>query len=296
VIAAGPSEPPDLYTRLLALNRRAFDGIASGEAHLRQMTRDSLDPARSAEQLATCERLAGISLRGKRVLEIGAGTGLTVAVAREQFGAEAFGVEPGSDEYEGTLAVARSVLAAHGLPPDLIEAGVGEALPYEDASFDVVVAWNVLEHVSSPARVVAEALRVLRPGGILHVAVPNYGSWWEGHYGILWPPNLPRPLAKLYVRLLGRDPAYIDTLRLVHRGWLERIARRQAGRMIVLDWGQELWVQRVRSLAFSEWAALGALKRIVDVLHRLRLVSLVIWVGRRLHWETPLILTARKVG
>jgi SAM-dependent methyltransferase len=52
-------------------------------------------------------------------------------------------------------------------------ADVDEPLEFEDSSFDVVVAGELLEHVRDPQRVVAEARRVLRPGGILVGSVPN---------------------------------------------------------------------------------------------------------------------------
>lgn len=48
-----------------------------------------------------------------------------------------------------------------------------ERLPFEDASFDVVVCGELLEHVRDPEAVVAEARRVLRPGGTLVGSVPN---------------------------------------------------------------------------------------------------------------------------
>ena len=47
--------------------------------------------------------------------------------------------------------------------------GVGEQVPYPDEFFDVVVLGNVLDHVSSPEKVLAEARRVLRKGGLLYL-------------------------------------------------------------------------------------------------------------------------------
>lgn len=46
------------------------------------------------------------------------------------------------------------------------DVGVGEALPYDDASFDAVVCVDVLEHVADLAKVLSEVARTLRPGGV----------------------------------------------------------------------------------------------------------------------------------
>ena len=60
---------------------------------------------------------------------------------------------------------------------DLLSAGViqlacrGEELPFCNAVFDLVVCRNVLDHVESPPLVVAELVRVLRPGGLLYVGM-----------------------------------------------------------------------------------------------------------------------------
>ncbi len=52
-------------------------------------------------------------------------------------------------------------------------ADVDEPLPFEDASFDVVVAGELLEHVRDPERLLGEARRVLRPGGTFVASAPN---------------------------------------------------------------------------------------------------------------------------
>jgi SAM-dependent methyltransferase len=63
----------------------------------------------------------------------------------------------------------------HGLHADVV-ANLAEPLPFADASVDCVVAFEVLEHVAEPARLLDECLRVLKPGGCLLLSVPF--QWW----------------------------------------------------------------------------------------------------------------------
>ena len=98
---------------------------------------------------------------GRRVLDLGCRYGaLTRAYAS---GNEVVGVD-----------VDREALAeAAKLGIETRWADVDEPFPFEDATFDVVVAGELLEHVRDPQRVVAEADRLLRPGGTFVGSVPN---------------------------------------------------------------------------------------------------------------------------
>lgn len=88
---------------------------------------------------------------GGRLLDVGCGGGL---LAPHVHGYEHVGV----DLSDAGLAVA----AAHGI--EAVRADAAD-LPFADASFDVVVAGEILEHVTDLDGTIAEALRVLRPGG-----------------------------------------------------------------------------------------------------------------------------------
>ena len=55
------------------------------------------------------------------------------------------------------------------------------ALPFRDATFDVVAAFDVIEHCEPESQAVAELARVLRPGGRLLVSVPAYQWAWSDH-------------------------------------------------------------------------------------------------------------------
>jgi SAM-dependent methyltransferase len=288
-----PEARDRLLDHLVEMYRPNFRRVAASEAHFQRMARDSIDENRSLEHLAAVEAAAG-PLAGRRTLEVGSGPGLTVAAARLVKGAEAYGVEPGDDEYGGTLDFSWRLLDLLGVPRTAIVRGTGEAIPFPDGHFDVVYSSNVLEHVDDPPRVIAEMVRVLKPGGYGHIVVPNYGSWWEGHYGLVWLPHSPAWLGKLYVGALGRDASFIDTLQLVTRGKLERWIAPLMDRIEVRGWGVDVWESRVRGLQFSEFSALGRLKSLLRVVHALRVVPVLIALGKMLHWETPLILSFRR--
>lgn len=99
--------------------------------------------------------------QGLEVLDVGcAGGFLTEALAER--GARVAGIDPAAE----TIAAARNHAAGECLAIDY-RVGVGEALPWPDAAFDVVTCVDVLEHVRDVDRVLAEAARVLRPGGWL---------------------------------------------------------------------------------------------------------------------------------
>ena len=99
--------------------------------------------------------------RGRRVLDLGCRSGALTQHFLE--GNEVVGL----DVDRSALAKA----AALGIEP--VEGDVEDPLPFEDASFDAVVAGELLEHLRFPDALVAEAGRVLRPGGVFVGSVPN---------------------------------------------------------------------------------------------------------------------------
>jgi SAM-dependent methyltransferase len=123
---------------------------------------------------------AGERIRG-RILENGCGVGMYVE-RLAPFGGKIFGLE--YDFERAAQAGARS---------QAIVNAAGERLPYPDASFDLILSHEVLEHVADDAQAVREMVRVLRspdptsgqPGGRIVIFVPNRGYPFETH-GIYW--------------------------------------------------------------------------------------------------------------
>ena len=84
-----------------------------------------------------------------------------------------------TDLSPGMVSEATARAAASGFATVRGEACDVQLLPYDDASFDVVVANHMLYHVPDPDRGVAEIARVLRPGGVALVATNGYGHMRE---------------------------------------------------------------------------------------------------------------------
>ena len=119
-----------------------------------------------------------------RVLDIGCGRGLLLRQLRNR-GWEVVGTELSQD----SAHYARSILQI-----DVKTSHLGDLhLPAD--SFDTVILWHVLEHIADPADLLQEVVRILRPGGTLLVAVPNFGSlearWGRAHWFHL---DVPRHL------------------------------------------------------------------------------------------------------
>lgn len=102
--------------------------------------------------------------RGERVVDVACGTG-NAAIRAAQRG----GTVTGLDIVPALLDQGRALAAEAGVKVEFVE-GDAEDLPFEDASFDVVISNGVINLSPVKARVFTEAARVLRPGGRLALA------------------------------------------------------------------------------------------------------------------------------
>lgn len=191
------------------------------------------------ERLAQLARAAG-RLDGLRLLDLGAGMG-GFAVAAALRGAQVTAFEYNRAYCE----IIRLRAARHELALPVYN-GAGESLPFASGRFDAVTCWDVIEHVRSPAVVLAEIGRVLRPGGHALVTVINRRAWIDPHYhlqGINW---LPRPIAERIIERRGRTKqgaAFRDMQRLSEMHYFTyrqfaRLARRNG--LDVSDLREEL--------------------------------------------------------
>ncbi len=176
-------------------------------------------------------------LEGARILDIGCGLGVYVRKFRE-FSDRVYGIDIDAKRLrEGARTTPGLMLSA------------SETLPFRDASFDVVVLNEVIEHVRDDAATLAEALRVLRPGGHIVIYAPNRLYPFETHgiylgerfiFGnipfVNWLPDPLRnklvPHARAYtkrgIRRTYRDlDALVNVETYVYPGFDNIIARRK---------------------------------------------------------------------
>ncbi len=157
------------------------------------------------------ERMARGRPAGK-VLDVGCGRGLLLDRLR-RLGWQVLGTE--LDERAAHYARYRL-----GLP---VLTGSLQSLSLPDDEFDLVVMWHVLEHLPCPLAVLCEVSRILRPGGLLVLAAPNFASCearWAGphwfhldvprHLTHFTPRALERSLHEAGLRVLRREHLCIE--------------------------------------------------------------------------------------
>jgi SAM-dependent methyltransferase len=161
---------------------------------------------------------------GARILDVGCGRGVILSPLAD-LGFEVHGVEISEQAARGADARASIRIA-----DDLSAAG------YEADEFDQIVLWHVLEHLRDPRGTLMECHRILKTGGRLVVAIPNFSSWQARFSGAGWfHLDAPRhlfhfPLAGLR-ELLGHcgfqcQKDYHFSLRQNPFGWIQSVQNR----------------------------------------------------------------------
>lgn len=128
-------------------------------------------------------KMATKGMRAGKVLDIGCGVG-DFLNTMEQHGWQASGIEPS----EEAIVIARKRTKAQIQAPE-------EIGNIESESFDLITMWHVLEHVDDLRKEVYELHRLLKKGGRLVLALPNYKSADAQHYREFWAAfDVPRHL------------------------------------------------------------------------------------------------------
>lgn len=182
---------------------------------------------KAAKVLRIIEHFLGRSdLAGLRLLDIGSSAGF-IADECSAAGADVVGVDIDVPGLRSAAERSRRV--------DFAIAD-GSALPLRSESIDVCLYNHIYEHVLDPDAVMAEIQRVLRPDGIVYLALANRLGVIEPHYRLPFLSWLPPALASRYVHASGRGDAYHERLQ----------TRRSLRRMVA---GLQVWEYTVTVLA-----------------------------------------------
>lgn len=201
--------------------------------------------------------LAGYLRPGARVLDAGCGPG-TISVDM------ALRVAPGQvvaiDAAEGVIAEAGALAAAEGATN--IEFAVADlySLPYPDASFDVVHAHQVLQHLADPVAALREMGRVCAPGGVVAARDADYAAFtwypenpslddWRGIYRAVAHANGAEPDAGRRLLSWARRAGFTD-ITATGTLWTYATPEQRA------EWGG-MWSERIRNSAIAEQALSG---------------------------------------
>ena len=158
---------------------------------------------------------------GDRLLDLGCGFGRHAFEAARR-GAAVVALDAGPEEVAQVRGTVAAMVEAGELAPDhpaTAVQGDALALPFPDATFDRVIASEVLEHIPDDVAAMRELARVLRPGGTMAVTVPRCGpeaiNWAlsdeyhdtpGGHVRIYRRSTLERRLSSAGLRAHGVPP------------------------------------------------------------------------------------------
>lgn len=213
-----------------------------------------------AHSRRTVENSAGYLLHelepGQHLLDVGCGSGtITAGLAAKVAPGEVVGVDTSAK----VLEIAQEAADRAGVDNVTFRTADATALPFEDASFDVVHAHQVLQHLTEPVTALREMRRVTRPGGVVAVREADYAAmtWYPASAGLDEWLELyhevtvaNRAEADAGRRLLNWfQEAGFDTGDLTPSAgvWCYATAEDRA-------WWSETWAERVTSSAFAKQA------------------------------------------
>ena len=193
---------------------------------------------------------------GLSLLDVGCGPGtITLDLARHV----APGAVVGVDTSEAVLDIARTAAEQAGEPAVTFQVADAMALPFDDDTFDVVHAHQVLQHLTDPVAALRELRRVTRPGGVVAVRDADYAAmtWYPPS------PGLDEWLA-LYHEVTTANRAEADAGRRL-LGWARDAGFDPAGLVPTADvwcyataeqraWWSGVWAERVVASQFARQA------------------------------------------
>jgi SAM-dependent methyltransferase len=276
-----------------------FSPLLSGTVSDSDNVSDFLDLKKSLKRAALLSKYSSLNA-GTKLLEIGSGFGTNLAIWMREFGVDGYGVEPTSPGFDAGFVASRILFSANGLDPERIFETPGESLPFPDGIFDVVYSANVLEHTADPKKVLNEAVRVLKPGGILHMEMPNFLSYFEGHYMVVIPPVLWKGMLGQVIKFIyRRDPSYARTLRTeINPIWI-RSTFQEINRVVpveLISTGGDIFRERLQEpFVFETSVVKSRVGTLVRAVQALNVGNWIGWTITGLQGFYPMYVTVRRI-
>lgn len=162
------------------------------------------------------------------VLDIGCGTKLSGARGAQQYSMlEAncgtyFGIDP---SWGVLSALCEDPTYLHSFPKAFVARAAGEKLPFAESSMDAVLMESVLDHCVDPRSVVADAKRVLRPGGKVFIRLGHREGWVFKTMRVVRPKEMRRRDEEDHHLRFSR----VDIIELLHESGYKEIDCRERG-------------------------------------------------------------------
>ena len=190
-------------------------------------------------------RSLGNKLKDKKILEVGCGKGKE-SLELSRAGAEVTGI----DFSHNAISSLKNIIEATSSKMTALQCDARN-LPFQGNSFDLVFSQGVIEHFTNPQPLLREQFRVLKPGGIIVVEVPNKYNIYTIYKHVMmflrkWPPGWetefsPKQLTKTIIEA-GFEPKGIvgwDTFSL-------RAIRKISKRFRIAEKPEKLWQKQLR--------------------------------------------------
>lgn len=180
----------DVWVRVTGKNETGDKELPSQKTFMRVLK----DSSRSLDLI-----LSRMPQEPKVAVDIGAGYGLlSVNIAAR--GIKVIAIEPsGSERNVIKWNIKTNLKSKKNIT---VVKGFAESLNLKDGSADLCILSQVLEHAENPNKAISEAYRVLKKGGYLYIASPNYLFPVEQHYNLIYFPLMPKRLFSLWAILL----------------------------------------------------------------------------------------------
>lgn len=246
---------------------------------------ETVDDEKESERLNIIKKYIPIK-KEWNILEVGGGFG-NFQLYMDLNGYTIAGIEPDED----CIKIINKRFEMMGKKSTVIE-GVGENLPFPDASFDLIISFQVLEHVQNVKAVLKECFRVCKPGGYIYIVVPNYNSFWEPHYSMIFPTFLGKNIFKTYVKMRGRKASFASSLNFITWKMLKKLICYEE--VEVISTGKELFKSRFQKDQVPEWGQTSKLVKISNLIIKLKLNKLIGNILCAFNMHYPINLVMRK--